>query len=112
MKLPNGDSAVIANEKLQAYCLNPDHEDGKHKAHLFSLLLGINQDNAYILKGELLKAAQDNESIYTKTTEHGDHYHVDFEMEGKRRKYIIRSLWIVKSYENFPRLSSCYIRHK
>ncbi len=34
MKLPNGDQAIIDERKLVDYCLNADHEEGKHKAVL------------------------------------------------------------------------------
>jgi len=30
MKLPNGEQAVVAIEKLRDYCLNPYHHRGRH----------------------------------------------------------------------------------
>ena len=33
MKLPNGDQASLG-DKLERYCLNPEHSKGKHKALL------------------------------------------------------------------------------
>ena len=35
MKLPNGAKATIPEGKLEDYCLNPFHPDGKHKAKVF-----------------------------------------------------------------------------
>jgi hypothetical protein len=34
MKIPNGDKAVIASEKLRDYLLNPAHRRGGSKARL------------------------------------------------------------------------------
>lgn len=49
MKLPNGEQAEIAMEKLINYCLNPEHSSGKNKARVFKSRLGITQENAELL---------------------------------------------------------------
>jgi hypothetical protein len=41
MKLPNAEKAFVDIEKLSGYCLNTAHERGKHKARLFSSVLGL-----------------------------------------------------------------------
>ncbi len=41
MKLPNAEKAFVDIEKLRGYCLNQFHERGKHKARLFSSILGF-----------------------------------------------------------------------
>ncbi len=41
--------------------------------------------------------------------EQGQRYTVDFPMTGMLGRAIIRSIWIIRSAENFPRLVSCYI---
>ena len=56
MKLPNGDQANLG-DKLERYCLNPEHLKGKHKALLFEKRLGITLSNKEILKNSLKKAA-------------------------------------------------------
>lgn len=40
MKLPSGDQAVIDDDKLIGYCLNPEHPEGRHKARVFQSVLG------------------------------------------------------------------------
>jgi hypothetical protein len=50
MKLPNGSKAVIPEGKLEDYCLNPFHPDGKHKAKVFEKALGITQEDSGELK--------------------------------------------------------------
>ncbi|WP_375340323.1 DUF6883 domain-containing protein [Okeania sp.] len=49
MKLPNGHQAGLGN-KIENYCLNPNHQKGKNQATLFQNKLGINLSNANILK--------------------------------------------------------------
>ena len=44
--LPNGDRAVVDIAKLTDYCLNPQHEDGKHKARVFASALGLGREDA------------------------------------------------------------------
>jgi hypothetical protein len=34
-RLPNYEKAIIPDEKIYDYCLNPNHERGKHKARVF-----------------------------------------------------------------------------
>ena len=35
MKIPNAERAIVEIGKLRDYCLNSEHNDGKHKARLF-----------------------------------------------------------------------------
>jgi len=44
--LPNGDRAIVDIAKLTDYCLNPQHEDGKHKARVFASALGLGREDA------------------------------------------------------------------
>jgi hypothetical protein len=43
--------------KLRDYCLNLNHEDGKHKARVFASALGLRQGDADWLRDRLLEAA-------------------------------------------------------
>lgn len=61
MKLPNGYQAELGN-KIENYCLNPNHQKGKNKATLFQNKLGINLTNTDILK-KAIKQAAINESV-------------------------------------------------
>lgn len=56
MKLPNAENAVVDIEKLRDYCLNPNHEEGKHKARRFKEKLGIDSSDAERLRGAILDA--------------------------------------------------------
>ena len=41
MFVPNAHRATVDIRKLREYCLNPNHDDGKHKAYFFDSILGI-----------------------------------------------------------------------
>ena len=41
MKLPNCEKAFVDDLKLIAYCLDPEHKVGKHKARVFQSVLNI-----------------------------------------------------------------------
>jgi hypothetical protein len=43
--------------KLRDYCLNPYHEDGKHKARVFKSALGVGRADAEWLRERILEAA-------------------------------------------------------
>ena len=66
MKLPNGDRSVIDPRKVADYCLSPDHEDGRHKAHLFRAVLGLTLDNADTLLDALREAAAKEDAVLGK----------------------------------------------
>jgi hypothetical protein len=50
MKMPNGDRAMVTDEKLLRYILNPAHAVGGPHAKLFDRLLGINLACADVLR--------------------------------------------------------------
>lgn len=107
MKLPNGELADLGN-KIDRYCLNPNHNKGKHKARLFRSKLGITQDNSIILKQALLQAAQTEPVSLKKQDQYGAHYIMKFILETEVGQSMILASWIIRTNENFPRLTSCY----
>ena len=109
MRLPNGDRAIIDQRKVIDYCLSPDHEDGKHKAHLFLKLLGVTRSNAQLLLDALRVAAENGEAVTGKRDRYGQRYVVDFELTAPAGTATIRSAWIIRQAEEVPRLVSCYI---
>ncbi|EDX83824.1 hypothetical protein S7335_1521 [Synechococcus sp. PCC 7335] len=109
MKLPNAESAFVDINKLRSYSLNANHPRGKHKARLFSSILGFNAANAEELKTILLAAAQQYDATLKLPSEYGDRYVIDFPITRLQNSAIIRSSWIIRLTENFPRLTSCYI---
>ena len=68
MKLPKGDLAELGN-KIEDYCLNPNHRKGQHQAKLFANRLGITDNNAEILKSAIRDAAISENATLRKTNE-------------------------------------------
>jgi hypothetical protein len=109
VKLPNGERALIDPLKVTGYSLDPDHDEGQHKASLFEALLGINQQNAEILLDALEQAAVTGETVTGKLDKYGQRYVIDFHFRGPGGTATIRSAWIIRISEDFPRLVTCYI---
>ena len=108
MKLPNGERAVVDSAKLREYCLNPDHYRGRHKARVFGSI-DIHQDDSEILRAALLTAAREAEARPGDFNQFGQRYVVDLVLLRHGRAVNIRSLWMVRIGENFPRLTTCYV---
>jgi hypothetical protein len=99
---------VVDIEKLRDYCLDPTHEDGKHKARVFSAVLGLRQRDAEWLREQLLEAAYKQAEMLAKI-EFGILYVIDFRLKTEIGEATVRSGWIVKVGEDFPRLTTCFV---
>jgi uncharacterized protein DUF6883 len=62
-----------------------------------------------LLRNALMQATLEVEAIPTQGDVYGQRYVLDFELEGLTGKGLIRSTWIVRSNEDFPRMTSCYV---
>jgi hypothetical protein len=109
VKLPNPDNAVVDIRKLRDYCLNPLHPRGRNKARVFASVLGLTAKDVEILRERLLSAALSEDATPTKRDEYGQRYVLDFEMETEAASATIRSSWIIRHNEDFPRFTSCWI---
>ncbi|MEH2068584.1 MAG: DUF6883 domain-containing protein [Nostoc sp.] len=106
--MPNAENAVADIRKLRDYCLNPEHDEGKHKARLFSSILGMTADNAEELQQILLKVVKTHEVRLGRRDEFGQRYTLDFTLEWQDRSATIRSGWIIEEGSDVPRLTTCY----
>ncbi|MDO8294185.1 MAG: hypothetical protein Q7T29_15195 [Gallionella sp.] len=110
MKLPNGASAVVDIEKLQDYCLSSEHPEGRHKARVFLSALVMETSlftataNSRISRN--LPASAD---VIPSADKYGCRYSMDVVVTWGSREALVRSAWIVKAGEEFPRLASCYV---
>ena len=110
MKLPNGAGAVVDIEKLQDYCLSSQHPEGRHKARVFLSALGMTSADASKLREILLFAAAENNGVsMTIADQYGCRYSLDVVATWGSREALVRSAWIIKTGEEFPRLVSCYV---
>lgn len=109
MRLPNAERAVVDTVKLRDYCLNMHHPRGRHKARVFLAALGLAATDAEYVREALLRAAAAEESVLTDIDEYGSRYQLDFTLTKGTRTAQIRSSWIVRRGEDFPRMTSCYV---
>jgi hypothetical protein len=109
MQFPNGEHAIVPLEKLRAYCLNPTHRVGGHKAHVFEAVLGLTATQAEELQQHLLAIARTGEAVLGIQNVYGQRYIIDFAMTTALGTAVVRSTWIVLVGQDVPRLTSCYI---
>jgi uncharacterized protein DUF6883 len=112
MKLPSGHRAIVDIRKLRDYCLNPNHEEGKHKARVFASVLGLRAADAEWMRDQLLKATVREDASLISSTRFGSLYVLDFELKTDVGSATIRSGWIVRHHEDFPRLTTCYLKQR
>ena len=114
MKLPNAENAVVDIAKIRDYCLNPDHPEGKHKARVFLTKLGVTRSDAdrlreLILEGILVAEATEESSIA-----YGRRFVVDLLISWVQgvvlSTAVVRTAWIIRNDEDFPRLTTCFVR--
>lgn len=108
-KLSNPENAVVEIRKLRDYCLNHEHPRGRHKARVFRAALGLEMEDAEALREALLLAARSEEAFPAEQDEYGRRYMLDFEMSTTAGSARVRSAWIVRRAESFPRLTSCFV---
>ena len=109
MKIPHGDRAEVSLRKLRDYCLNPSHDEGKHKARVFASVLGMTATDAEALRELLLEAARTRDAVVGYRDAYGQRYAVDLAVNWRGKRAIIRSGWIVEHGSTVPRLTSCYV---
>ena len=113
MKLPNPERAIVNIEKLRDYSLNSNHPEGKHKARVFLNKLGLKADDAERLRKLILEAILTTEAKAQQGTPYGERFVVDIPVRWEEGYVVtfatIRSAWIIRNDEDFPRLTTCYI---
>lgn len=107
--MPNGERAVVEIEKLRRYCLDPIHPRGRHKGRVFQSALDISALEADFLRTVLLEAAVGDAASVGQSDRYGTRYTLDLQVEHGRKAATVRSHWIVRRNEDFPRLVTCYV---
>ena len=108
MLIPNAENAVVDMRKLRDYCLSLEHDDGKHKARLFSSMLGMTADNAEELRRILLEVIKTHAAQLGRQDGFGQRYTLDFTIEWQSRSATLRSGWIIEHGAETPKLTTCY----
>lgn len=109
MKIPYADQAIVSLQKIREYCLNPLHDEGKHKARVFLAALGMTATDAEALRFLLLQAVRTQDAVLGYKDAYGQRYIVDAQVNWRGKRAIIRSAWILEQDSNIPRLTSCYV---
>lgn len=107
MLIPNTERAIVDIRKLRDYCLNPLHDEGKHKARLFAAA-GITVTDVEELRDLLLQAVKTHEAQLGRRDIYGQRYIVDLPLERRGKRTMIRSGWIIEHGIDIPRLTTCY----
>ena len=109
MNLPNADHAYLDIRKLTEYILDPTDPRGRHKARVFRSSLCITVADAEVLRSIILAAVIDAECQPGEEDIYGQRYMVDCKIEFGGRRAVVRTGWIVKTSEDFPRFTTCFV---
>lgn len=109
MKLPNAENAVIDVRKLVDYALDPTNSRGQHKARVFKSALGFTIDNADELRDAILPCVRDAEAVIGELDFYGQRYTVDCRIKTEVGEATVRTGWIIRQSESFPRLTTCFV---
>src|SRR5262249_19024348 len=114
--LPNYQKAVIEQDKLERYCLNPEHtsktygSSGKDKARVFKAALGFDQSNWQLLRDGILNELPYHEAKLGAEDEFGQRYEVKLPITGVNgNTTTVLVAWIVRPETDYPFLVSTYV---
>jgi hypothetical protein len=107
--LPQAGRAIVDLAKLSAYCLNPEHPRGRHKARVFRAALGLDRSDAPWLRDAILAAVRTSPATCEGTDRHGERWRVDLALTRGGRTAIVRTLWQVGQPGGPPRLITSFV---
>ncbi len=86
-RVPRADEAVVPEDKLARYALDPDHPRGRHKARVFSAALGIERADWRYLRDQLIDSLADAPTLGTRVTPFGVLYETLVLIDGLNGHY-------------------------
>ncbi|TAF72594.1 MAG: hypothetical protein EAZ53_15565 [Bacteroidetes bacterium] len=107
--LPFVENAEIPEDKLLGYCLNMNHERGKHKANVFYLTFGITEKEANLLKNAILSSLTKFEVTQIRENNFGKIYTIPLELTIFDKTAEVLTAWIIEHNSKKPRLITCYV---
>jgi len=108
MKLPNAEWAVVEQDKITEYLLNPQHRFGASKARFFEQF-GFRREEWLVMAGALHKHGGQFEVSTVRETGFGPRYGVEGELlcpDGRLPH--IRTVWQMDKGRVEPRLITAY----
>jgi|SRR5690242_14578411 hypothetical protein len=110
MSLPNADRAVIDPAKVRDYLLAAAHPVGRFKARFF-FALGYAAEQWERLRDDILILARTGAVSSETAIAYGRKFEVDGILAGPTgRSATVRSIWIIRTGEDFPRLVTVFPR--
>jgi hypothetical protein len=108
VKLPNVENAVVSEDKVVGYLLNPAHADGAAKARFFTAI-GFSVANWQMLAAALQEIAARNELARNVESPHGVKYIVEGPINSPcGESPFVRTVWIIDNGQSIPRLVTAY----
>jgi hypothetical protein len=110
VKLPSADLAVVDRVKVLDYLLNEAHPDNGGKARFFASL-GFSREDPERLIEALREVAEHGEVVISAESVHGEKCVVDGWLSVQtqdRRRWPIRTVWIIDRGKDAPRLVTAY----
>jgi hypothetical protein len=110
MSLPNADHAVVDPAKIRDYALAAAHPVGRFKAQFF-VSLGYAADQWERLRDDVLAIARSGSIVGETVIRYGRKFEVDGILTAPSgRSASVRTVWIIRTEENFPRLVTVFPR--
>jgi hypothetical protein len=108
-RVPRADEAVVPEDKLARYALDPEHPRGRHKARVFSAALGIGRGDWRYLRDQLIDSVTDAPVLGTRITPFGVLYETLALVDGLNGTTApVAAIWIVEE-DHPPRLVSTWV---
>ena len=76
---------------------------------MFLSSCGLTAEHADDLRDALLEAARNLDAELGEDDDYGQRYVIDLQVTGPTGKAMVRSAWIIRREEDFPRFVSCYV---
>jgi hypothetical protein len=108
MKVPNGDQAVISQDKLCNYLLNVAHRRGSSKAKML-LAMGYLPEDWQRLESDIRVQHLNSEVDSVMNTAYGIRYDIVAPLQGPVGQAVMfRSVWQIDTGTQLPRLITMY----
>ena len=94
---------------MRGYCLNVAHPEGRHKAKRFRAILAMTEADAEELRAALRDAAVACDASTAGADEYGRRFVIHSEIGHMGLSALVRPAWILRTGEDFLRLTSCNV---
>ena len=112
MRLPHADRAYVDLTKITGYLLSATHRDGHSKARAFTAA-GYSLNTAQLLADQFAQLARTGTARPGKMSAFGNKYEIDGIIQCPSGHPLgVRTVWIVRADEDFPRFVTTHPRRQ